>query len=317
MPPDTSRRAQADFTLLSISLMVKLMANRAQIGESTLERRFREGARGFAQTKSLLKSLRVLETEGQFVKPSPNLTELFDAMGIGEDVFARLLVRLIERSRGQFGEELRRIFAAFRLERGEPALWVAAFPDERFAMRNLLIELGVIHVDHGKERYLIGSRFFDTFIQSRYSRGVSPKALASDLMRKDELGLRTEKRVVETEKDIVGEVHGQMVRHVSLENSAAGFDIASVRVNENTGHCCLRLIEVKAVSPKDWRFTFTMNEIRTATENKDAYFLYLVPIVQGEPNVGGMVVLRDPIDTLSNSAGWIIQHGDWKVRKAV
>ena len=79
----------------------------------------------------------------------------------------------------------------------------------------------------------------------------------------------------------------------------------------------MRLIEVKAVSLKDWGFTFTLNEIRTATESKDAYFLYLVPVVRGEPDVDGMLVLRDPMATLDESGQWIVEHGDWKVRKAV
>ena len=317
MVSEGSRTLQVGFSLLSVRVMIELIAARERISESVLQRIFGETAKGFMETKSLLESLKVIVTDEQVVKAGSKLKELVGALETREDgVFARLLVRLIATSSSPFGEESRRIFGAFRVESGDPELWIAAFPGKYFAMRNLLIELDAIHVDHGKEKYLIGSPFFDTFIGARYSQGPSPKTLASNITRKEELGLRTEKQVLEHEKTIVGQRHQHMIRHVSLENTAAGFDIASVRVNESTGQYRLRLIEVKAVSLKDWQFTFTMNEIRTATENKDAYFLYLVPVVKGWPDVGRMLVLRDPTATLDDSGRWIIQHGDWKVRRA-
>ena len=295
--------------------MVELITTRSYIEEAVLKRRFGESAKGFMETKALLESLKVVVTDGQVVRPGSKIRDLGDGLEAGEEVFARCLVQVVATSQTPYGEELRGIFGAFHVESGEPELWFGAFPDNYFAMRNLLIELGAIRIDQRKGRYLIGSLFLDTFIGARYSRGSSPKNLASNQTRKEELGLKAEQCVWEYERAVVDQRHQHMIRHVALENTAAGFDIASVRVRENTGQLCLRLIEVKAVSLKDWHFTFTMNEIQTATESKNAYFLYLVPVVKGEPTVGKMRVLRNPIATLDDSDQWTIEYGDWKVRK--
>ena len=92
-------------------------------------------------------------------------------------------------------------------------------------------------------------------------------------------------QVFEHEREIVGHRNAAKVIHIAMENTNAGFDIASIRREKETGQLCIRKIEVKAVSPKEWAFTLTRNEIRVATESKDAYFLYLVPVIEGKPEV--------------------------------
>ena len=315
MLSEGTNASKVHFSLESIRCMIELLADRGQISETLLERRFGESARGFTETKSLLQALKVLISEKNTIKPGPKQKEMFDALVLNADFFCRLLARMITTSRGRFGQEARLIFRDFNVGRGEPEIWISAFESKYFAMRNLFIELGAIRIDHANEKYVIGTPFLDIFIEVRYSKGSSLKALSSDLTRKEELGQRTEQHVLKYEQEVVGQRYRHMIQHIAQENTTAGFDIASVRVNENTGRCRLRLIEVKAVSPRDWQFTFTMNEVRTATENKEAYFLYLVPVVRGEPVVNKMLVLQNPLDTLNDSSEWNIEFGDWRVCK--
>ena len=94
-----------------------------------------------------------------------------------------------------------------------------------------------------------------------------------------------------------------------------GYDIASFRhargrVTE------VRMIEVKAVSYRDLTFFLTRNEYETAKGHPGEYFLYLVPMRNGRPEVAGLEKIRDPIlSVIQNRQEWSIETQIYRCRR--
>lgn len=104
--------------------------------------------------------------------------------------------------------------------------------------------------------------------------------------RAQELGDRGEKIVVDLERKRLESLGrpdlAEMVKRISLESDAAGYDILSYEVDEGP-----RYIEVKATSGwvGDANFFYTANELRTAREHAN-YFIYMVyEVMSEEPKV--------------------------------
>ena len=72
-----------------------------------------------------------------------------------------------------------------------------------------------------------------------------------------------------------------MVEHVAIRDVRAGYDILSFEIPVITGSPVPRYIEVKAVSQWDIEFYWTSNEIKTSCEQKEKYWLYLLPVGSG------------------------------------
>ena len=152
---------------------------------------------------------------------------------------------------------------------------------EYYAARNILLEGGAIRLEHQTGVCTVSSWFHSDFIRALFTHGTTPQALDDILRGRKDIGLSAELAVVDLERQILGRGDASNVIHIALDNISAGFDIASIRRQPHTDQLTARLIEVKAVSPTDWKFTFTPNEVRVATENWGAYYLYLVPCSKG------------------------------------
>ena len=76
------------------------------------------------------------------------------------------------------------------------------------------------------------------------------------------IGEIAENKVLEFEKE-----QSRKARRISQENANAGYDI------ESDG----RLIEVKGSTGDEFDIYWSQNEIETARENRDKYWLYFVP----------------------------------------
>ena len=174
-----------------------------------------------------------------------------------------------------------------------------------------------MRLDHENGTYTINDWFHSEFVRALYAHGTTPDDLDKVVKDRAEIGLAAELQVYEYEREFVGHRDAATVVHIALENTAAGFDIASTRREEETDQLRFRMIEVKAVSPREWAFTLTRNEVRVASENKDAYFLYLVPVIEGKPAVEKMEVIQNPVTGLLDKDRWSIREGDWSVSRVV
>ena len=134
--------------------------------------------------------------------------------------------------------------------------------------------------------------------------------------QKRDLGHRAELVVVEYERRQVGSRYASQVVHVALRSASAGFDIASLRVKADGRSVESRLIEVKAVGQEERGFFWSSEEAKVARKSGDSYFLYLVPVREGEPSIEELVIIRDPArKVLKSPAEWDVQASGYYCRR--
>jgi hypothetical protein len=135
-------------------------------------------------------------------------------------------------------------------------------------LRNFLISLNIIKYEN--ENYFI----LDPNILDRFkTKKISPFELKKILDNQAEVGLAAEKLVFQKETLRVQKINKDLkVKHVSLEDVTAGYDILSYNENQENIY-----IEVKAVSSSNFKFYLSSNEFNKANLMNKDYFLYLLP----------------------------------------
>ena len=309
--------AMEGISLRSVQVLVALIADSARVELDLIERRFEERARGFGPTLNFLEGLGALVQKGREVVRSAKLDEMQKILIKGDHIFFEYLVKISIVSRTRYGRELREVLQTFKFKKGLAILRIEELKREYYAARNVLLEAGAIKLDRDSGTYAINAWFHREFVKARYAHGVTPDHLTNIIAENLQIGLAAELKIVEYEREAVGRRDAANVIHISLENTSAGFDIASVRRDEETYQQIFRMIEVKAVSPQDWAFTFTRNEIHVASDFRNIYFLYLVPVVNGEPTTTDMKVIQNPMQELRNRDEWTIETGEWVVSRTV
>ena len=99
------------------------------------------------------------------------------------------------------------------------------------------------------------------------SQAQLEKELERERENKKKIGEIAENRILEFEKE-----QSRKARRISQENASAGYDIESQDEDGN-----VRLIEVKGSTGDEFDIYWSQNEIKTARENRDKYWLYFVP----------------------------------------
>ena len=304
-------------TLEAARVVVELLADTTAADKGLLQRRFAERARGFNETLKYLEGMQALKPEGQYIYPKQGLEPMKEALRSGKQEFMKYLTRVSTASSTGYGREIRKVCHAFRLEDGQAQMRSKGLGREHYAGRNILLEAGAIRLHHKTGNCTISAWFHSDFIRALYTHGTTPQELDDLIRDRSDIGFAAELEVLKSERRIVGERDASNVIHIALEDTSAGFDIASTRRQQETDQLTVRLIEVKAVSPGDWEFILTRNEVHVATENKSAYFLYLLPVVKGQPDVDQAYIIENPIDNLLNADEWCIKQGDWNVSRRV
>jgi len=212
--------------------------------------------------------------------------------------------------RNRYRSEIFRYVRNFRLEAGE--LVYRPFPERRSSesgVRNFLMEMKVVRHEREHARYVLSYDFIWLHAHAEEpSREVSPSRLRDSLAARDELGLLAERAIIEFEKKRLGNVLAGEVDHVALRNVAAGYDIRSLTVS-NDSETVPRFIEVKAVSPVSMCFHWTRNEVAVACTLRDFYFLYLLPVTgSGGFDVANLRIICDPHKrVLGSPQEWVIE----------
>ena len=99
------------------------------------------------------------------------------------------------------------------------------------------------------------------------SQAQLEKELEEERENKKRIGEIAENIVLEFEKN-----QSRKAKRISQENASAGYDIESQDEDGN-----VRLIEVKGSTGDEFDIYWSQNEIKTASENRDKYWLYFVP----------------------------------------
>ena len=195
MTTDTKGRAPWEGATLSGAVrLLALLGNERESDAATVRRRFEETARDYGAHLSLLKALGMAEQEVERtaavgVSGKERVSRKRGPGGNKRDLARRLL-----RSQHEIGKHARAVVArTLNRDATEKDGRAQIYPTER----NLLIEAGVLRVDHDNALYEVTEEWHAQCVSAAFCRGKSPIALEGELKRQAEIGLRAEQAVLE------------------------------------------------------------------------------------------------------------------------
>jgi hypothetical protein len=178
------------------------------------------------------------------------------------------------------------------------------------AVRNYLIDLGVLSYDERASCYLVAREHSSLYSLAWQDQGVSPSQLRQRMQAREALGMQAELAILRSERLRVGSQFENRVIHIAAQDVAAGYDILSLTLARDKGRVP-RYIEVKAVPASTYCFYWTENELAMAKLFGTWYYLYLVPVGPGGCiDADAVRIVPDPHSAmLGPGSRWIVETG--------
>ena len=301
---DTSDRVEKTFEGLSmhgICALLDAIASSTLRTKAQVRQVFRERATGFEETTAFLREIRVLTEEGHRYRLAKESAER-EPHG--------WVVRQLFEQETQCRTEIYVYLSRFQVVQGKVVyqLHIQRASAES-AVRNFLIELGVVGYDRETDVYSIMPGHIGRYAEALSARReVAPSAVKAAIARREDIGSGAEEVILNFERERVGNRLAPSVDHIARRNAAAGYDIVSWTVDH--GEPIPRYIEVKAVSARSLGFYWTGNEMDAAQGLRDLYYLYLLPVHEGNRfEIDGLQVVRDPwCAVLGATSEWVVEH---------
>jgi len=167
------------------------------------------------------------------------------------------------------------------------------------------------------------------FIDSQYEKilkhllvpkgSMSPRQLELIQSNNAKIGKKAELYILNYELQRLSE-HPRLVNrieHIAEKSVNAGYDILSFDISDTIRSLKKRYIEVKAVPSKTFHFYMSKNEINTASQFKEQYFLYLLPVsTNGEFDISRLEIISDPVrNVLGNHQKWSSEIENYSFQK--
>lgn len=138
---------------------------------------------------------------------------------------------------------------------------------------------------------------------------ASEDELDKALQAERKLGIQAEETILQFEirrlASLGNKIEAKLVRRISQLNTQAGYDIDSFNAKSDSLQYD-RFIEVKAVSPFDYKFNWTKNEIEKAKLYGEKYYLYLLPVIgENKFDLPRLKIIKNPyIRVYKNKKEW-------------
>lgn len=268
--------------------------------ESLIRRRYEDRAIDYEVSLSFFELFNFVETTSGNVEPKDKFSELLAEGPIAVAKLKSLLVQqfLETNIKSELINNFLNLFS-----RTDEDLVLNLTTEERLKyseIRNLFVELGMLEYLHEQDAYRVEPRLVPKVEEaiSRARKAISAEQFAQVLASQERLGAEAELGVLKYEQARLKN-HSSLVEsieHTARINVGAGYDILSwEEPDPESSNSERRHIEVKAVSPKDYRFMWTNNEIEQASKLQDKYYLYLVPVIgPNEFDIENVEIIRDP-----------------------
>ena len=267
-----------------------------------IRRLFNERAKGFEEVVSFLTELNMISNDGHTMSLIVDRLATDSKKRWRDEIIRRLLEK-----RNRYRTEVFKFINQFKLI--QIKLVYTPLDQRRSsesAVRNFLIDVGVVKHDMETDKYILLPEHMNLFVSARNNvNHISPALLQKNVVTRTDIGHAAEEMIVKYECERLGPAHSEKVDHVSIRNTAAGYDIFSI-TSEPNAQVVPRFIEVKAVSPVTFQFYWSKNEVAIARTLSAWYFLYLLPVNRnGKFNIDKLKVIPDPCNTvLMNDSTW-------------
>jgi len=253
---------------------------RAQVRDvANIKRKYSDAALAFDETLALLEELKLIKNNSGEL----SLKKISATANISIDEFKNEIVPILFSANDEISEQLRKFLINFQMQAGIFSFKATELEKVEYSdTRNLLLELEFILVDLDNSTYLINPAYTDLFIKQFSRKKISVETLKKKQLENETIGLEAERAVIEFEINRLTNISFERkeIEHISEENAAAGYDIKSFEnYLDNNFKKITRYIEVKAVSPDNYDFFWSKNEINIAKILSESYYLYLLPVV--------------------------------------
>ena len=271
-----------------------------------IQNKYNRVATDFNISLGYLEFLGFIRMKKGFIYATDQFERLIDSNpNINFDFFSRLLIDalLSGRSSSVF---LDRFFSLFK-ETEQGVFLVCTFENRlRYSgLRNLFIELGIIHYHTLSDLYEVEAKFAKRIAEisvNTQSGKFSMDKLLQQLENQRIIGEEAELSVIQYERERLA-LEPKLVdkiKHIAKINTGAGYDVLSW---ELTGE--ERYIEVKAVSLADFQFYWSSNEVDTSLRYGEQYFLYLTPVTSNGIDLAKIRIIQNPHENvLLNGKAW-------------
>jgi hypothetical protein len=267
--------------------------------------RFLQDALHYSDVTDFLRQLGVLDLAKGHLSRRENLGKTDAEMKVS------LVQHLLERNTS-YRIHLNEFFRHFENVGGSFEILMDSGKRRKFGgIRNLLLDLEFLEQDLSKPLYWISPQYFAAFIEAKSNSATSPLELQNVLRAREKLGRDAELEVLKFEAARLRNHPGltKRIKHVAAENVSVGYDVLSFTESENKSGFTDRLIEVKAVSPIDFKFYWPRNEIETARVHGPNYFLYLIPVSKGGFDLQKIKIIQNPFKRVySAKNSWLRQE---------
>lgn len=298
-------------SLRNAASLMKTVESSSLTNVRHIEEKYLKSAPHFDEIAQYLDSLEIISLKESEIGRGKNFEHAIDQLHKGEDKLFQGLIFSTVMSGSPYAEELNKFIRKFEPnESGKLILQRLPPEDLAFAVRNFLIEVDAIKLNYSTGLCTLSDYLEEIHLRLERNEAFSPEELEAILVNQAKIGLLAEESVMDYEKSKAGESLEHLVQHVAKFNTAAGFDIYSVR--PGNGEIGQRLyIEVKAVSPFDYKFYWSRNERLSAEKYGASYYLYLVPVIKGKPSIAQMAIIPDPAKNLLDKAS------EWEITTEV
>ena len=274
-----------------------------------IKRRYLERAEYFLSNVEFLSLINVVEYNSGRLSLSAN----FEIEDLNSS--KRTILEFVTRTNNRYRNEIYWYLSKYHVK-DDLVLYQPQTKDlsKESAVRNFLIEIGVVAVIPETGEYEVNENFRFLYSNARNSRNLlPPHTLEKNLEDSASIGESAERSILNFERIRLGPRFHDRIKHVSSFNQAAGYDIESLTVTENE-LVIPRFIEVKAVPFPTYTFFWSTAEARAAQDLSVWYWLYLLPVgLSGRFEQSKLRAINNPFkEVLSVTSEWKVEADGFK-----
>ena len=284
-----SKIRMLDFSKISkknIHTFISILSEITLFELENIRRRYINYANNFSEISSFFIGLNLIEVRKNSIilkNDFKQFISLIDKDGINDEVFNNYFLEKLILNKNEFSKYILRFFSFFVIYEENYVFVPNSYQRIEYSgLRNLLIELELLDSDDEFESYKIPLQYSYYLEDNKIIKILSEEDLYSILESRKELSKNAELCIMDYEiKRLSNQSFCNNILLVSNDNVCAGYDILSFENYTNEkGYYEQRFIEVKAVSKINYKFYWSINEINTAKEFSQNYYLYLLPVIK-------------------------------------
>ncbi len=279
-----------------------------------IQSKYLRRASNFAEVCEFLEKLHLIENRERQILLKPKykqfLKDLKQAQK-AEEITKSFIVNSFINQKTYFSEYLNEFLSYFHLINEQYEFTPSVSERLKYSgLRNFLIDLEFLYIDPSEVKYVIRKDYTVLCGELKESYRLSLDEFLRIQQKREEIGRAAELQILEYEKQRLSQFPhlAEKIEHIAVTDVAAGYDIKSFDGKlRDDGNPIQRYIEVKAVSPWDYGFKWTINEIEKSKFYDGDYYLYLLPVVvKNKFDLNNLKIINDPYaNVYKNTNEWI------------